>query len=235
MRHSLKLNTNHARLSFAQTYARIYFRRYGLLMAVALTSGITAACGRVNSPAETSAIGDAAVSFAEFMPEYIKDDGADETPVRIPPSVDEAPPAGVPGISPPASPPPPPADPELASTPLAPNPEGVAIKDFERKVIELTNAERQKFGLAILKVSPHLLNNCRQWAGNMASRRSMYHSNMDFGGENIAWNQSSPEEVVTSWMNSPGHRANILRTGFRSIGVSMVSSNGPYWCQQFGW
>lgn len=225
MRHCLTLHPNHARLSFAQTYGlmyfRMYFRMYSLLMVVALTSGLTAACGRVDSPAETSAIGEAAVSFPEFMPEYIKDDGADETPLRIPPPVDEAPPG--------------PVDPELASTPLAPNPEGVAIKDFERKVIELTNAERQKFGLSILKVSPHLLDNCRQWAGNMASRRSMYHSNMDFGGENVAWNQADAKAVVTAWMNSPGHRANILRQGFQSIGVGMVNSNGPYWCQQFGW
>ncbi len=200
-----------------------------LLLMLSATSLVTGACGRMDTVADASSVGEAAVSFPEPGEE------AGEDPVRIPDPVGEA--APVQPINPtpiqPANPAP--QNPETSSTALAPNPQNAAMKDFERRVIELTNAERQKRGLSILTVNAHLLNNCRQWARSMASRRSLIHSNMDFGGENIAWNQSSPEEVVTSWMNSPGHRANILRTGFRSIGVSMVSSNGPYWCQQFGW
>lgn len=196
-----------------------------LLLMLSATSLVTGACGRMDTVAEASSVGEAAVSFPE----------PGDEPVRIPDPVGEAAPVQPANPTPiqPANPAP--QNPETSSTALAPNPQNAAMKDFERRVIELTNAERQKRGLSILTVNAHLLNNCRQWAGNMASRRSLNHSNMDFGGENIAWNQSSPEEVVTSWMNSPGHRANILRSGFRSIGVSMVSSNGPYWCQQFGW
>ncbi len=188
-----------------------------LLLMLFATSFVTGACGRMDTVAEESSVGEAAVSYPE----------PGEEPVRIPDPASEGSPVQ------PTNPAP--QNPDTASTALAPNPQNAAMKDFERRVIELTNAERQKHGLSILTVNAHLLSNCRKWAGSMASRRSLNHSNMDFGGENIAWNQSDAEEVVNSWMNSPGHRANILRSGFRSIGVGMVSSNGPYWCQQFGW
>jgi uncharacterized protein YkwD len=185
-----------------------------------------AACGRDNgSSSKDQYASDAMAGWNNSFDE-------NEDPVRIPDPVDA--PANPP-VDPAAPPATPDVDPATISTALAPNPQGVAMKDFERRVIELTNAERQKRGLGILTVNGHLLDNCRRWAGNMANRRSMYHSNMDFGGENVAWNQSNAEEVVTAWMNSPGHRANILRPGFKSIGVGMARSNGPYWCQQFGW
>lgn len=51
-------------------------------------------------------------------------------------------------------------------------------------------------------------------------------------GENIAQGQRTPEEVVQAWMNSAGHRANILNNGFTHIGVGYVE-NGNYWTQQF--
>lgn len=54
-------------------------------------------------------------------------------------------------------------------------------------------------------------------------------------GENIAWRQRSPEEVMNGWMNSSGHRANILNPNFKNIGVAYyVGSNGrTYWTQLF--
>jgi uncharacterized YkwD family protein len=51
-------------------------------------------------------------------------------------------------------------------------------------------------------------------------------------GENIAMGQRTPEEVVKAWMNSPGHRANILKASFTHIGVGYVA-NGNYWTQMF--
>jgi uncharacterized protein YkwD len=51
-------------------------------------------------------------------------------------------------------------------------------------------------------------------------------------GENIAMGQRTPEEVVTAWMNSPGHRANILNANFTHLGVGYVAS-GNYWTQMF--
>ncbi|MEK9520968.1 CAP domain-containing protein [Streptomyces venezuelae] len=53
-------------------------------------------------------------------------------------------------------------------------------------------------------------------------------------GENIAMGQSSPEQVMESWMNSPGHRANILNCDFKEIGIGIHSQGGPYWTQVFG-
>ena len=54
-------------------------------------------------------------------------------------------------------------------------------------------------------------------------------------GENIAWGQRSPEEVMNGWMNSSGHRANILNSSFKKIGVVYyVGANGrTYWTQLF--
>ena len=53
-------------------------------------------------------------------------------------------------------------------------------------------------------------------------------------GENIAYGYSTPEAVMTGWMNSPGHRANILNADFDSVGIGVVSQNGTlYWTQIF--
>ncbi|MBR1771777.1 MAG: hypothetical protein IJ747_07075 [Lachnospiraceae bacterium] len=53
-------------------------------------------------------------------------------------------------------------------------------------------------------------------------------------GENIAYGQRSPEEVMNGWMNSAGHRANILNANFTTIGVGYVQKNGVnYWSQMF--
>jgi uncharacterized protein YkwD len=53
--------------------------------------------------------------------------------------------------------------------------------------------------------------------------------------ENIAWGQSSPAAVMDAWMNSSGHRANILDCDLRTLGVGVVTgSGGPWWTQLFG-
>ena len=54
-------------------------------------------------------------------------------------------------------------------------------------------------------------------------------------GENIAYGQRSPEEVVEAWMNSEGHRANILNANFNKIGVGYYQNNRgvKYWSQEF--
>ena len=51
-------------------------------------------------------------------------------------------------------------------------------------------------------------------------------------GENIAYGQRTPQAVVNAWMNSSGHRANILNTSYKEIGVGYVAS-GHYWTQMF--
>ena len=79
----------------------------------------------------------------------------------------------------------------------------------------------------------------------MAKESNLYHSNIGnvlklnrfhTAGENIAWNQRSPEQVTNDWMNSPGHRENIMNRNFNYIGfgVAYNERNEPYWCTVFG-
>lgn len=113
--------------------------------------------------------------------------------------------------------------------------EEVELTEVERLVIQFTNEERVKRGLPALKVSPRLQDLSRQKARNMARSQNLSHgvSPRPPGGENIAWNQANAREVVRAWMNSSGHRANILNARYSVIGVGMAQGNGPYWAQMF--
>jgi len=120
--------------------------------------------------------------------------------------------------------PPQPATPEAA-------PE---LHPIEAKVIEKTNAERARFGLHPLKLDHRLLGSARRHAAWMTNSRSMVHTNQPVA-ENIAMGQSSSTEVLNSWMNSSGHRANILNPSYTRIGVAAYTTpeGTIYWCQQF--
>jgi len=103
----------------------------------------------------------------------------------------------------------------------------------EMSVISQTNAQRARHGLAPLAVDSQLMSSASRHAQWMASNRNLSHGHGV--AENIAMGQPSAGEAVRSWMNSSGHRANILGSGYTRIGVAVAySSNGtPYWCQQF--
>ncbi|MFD9119193.1 CAP domain-containing protein [Streptomyces bottropensis] len=119
-------------------------------------------------------------------------------------------------------------------------------------VITLTNAERAGAGLPPLSPDPLLAHAAQAHSADMVARAFYAHTAPDGGepwhraaaagsthrsvGENIACGQRSAAEVVTSWMNSPGHRANILKPGFTHIGVGFVGGGaaGTYWTQLFG-
>lgn len=122
---------------------------------------------------------------------------------------------------------------------------------YEQKVVELVNIERQKAGLQTLKMDSAISNVARTKSKDMAVNNYFAHQSPTYGsagdmlkkfgiswsawGENIAAGQQTPEIVVNAWMNSPGHRANILSSNFNKIGVGYVTnSNGtPYWTQIF--
>ncbi|QHS24390.1 SCP-like extracellular protein [Virgibacillus sp. MSP4-1] len=122
------------------------------------------------------------------------------------------------------------------------------IKEFESRVIELTNQERKNQGLPELKADANLSQVARKKSADMQTKGYFSHTSptygspfdmmRDFGidyqtaGENIAKGQSSPEQVVESWMNSQGHRENILSNKFTHIGVGYIE-NGHYWTQMF--
>ncbi|WP_264739306.1 CAP domain-containing protein [Cytobacillus firmus] len=137
------------------------------------------------------------------------------------------------------------ADRDGGQAPAAQNDE---INNFESKVIELTNAERQKNGLNALKSDNPLSNVAQAKSNDMQQKNYFSHTSptygspfdmmRDFGvnyssaGENIAMGQQTPEQVVQAWMESEGHRKNILNGTFTHIGVG-YTENGSYWTQMF--
>ncbi|MBD3006025.1 CAP domain-containing protein [Streptomyces sp. 5-10] len=120
------------------------------------------------------------------------------------------------------------------------------------EVIALTNAERAAARLAPLAPDPRLTAAAQAHSDDMAARDFYSHTGPEGHqpwdraratgathrgiGENIACGQRSPEEVVRGWMNSPGHRANILKPDFTHIGVGHATGSraGTYWTQVFG-
>lgn len=122
-------------------------------------------------------------------------------------------------------------------------------KTFEEQVAELVNVERGKEGLApltmdkkieaaaavrakeIQKSFSHTRPNGSGFSTALKEAGATYKS----AGENIAWGQKTPEEVVKAWMNSPGHRANIMNKKYSRIGVSHAKNaqGTSYWAQLF--
>jgi uncharacterized YkwD family protein len=122
------------------------------------------------------------------------------------------------------------------------------LSEYEKQVIDLTNQERAKYGLPALKVDPKLSKMARDKARDMHDQHYFDHNSPTYGspfdmmnrygiryhaaGENIAKGQPTPQEVVNDWMNSKGHRENILNRDFHYIGVGYVK-DGNYWVQEF--
>lgn len=122
------------------------------------------------------------------------------------------------------------------------------MSDYELEVVRLVNVRRSSAGLSPLKSDPELSRIARLKSQDMRDNKYFSHTSMTYGspfqmmkdfgiayrtaGENIAMGQRTPSEVVNAWMNSPGHRANILNASFTKIGVGYVS-NGNYWTQMF--
>lgn len=122
-----------------------------------------------------------------------------------------------------------------------------------KRVLDLTNLERSKVGLAPLSFNAKLAAAADKHSRSMAMQDFFDHRQMvervraegyqySLVGENISAGQTTPESVVTGWMNSPGHRANILNPGFRELGVGYYFLENDwgnvnykhYWTQVFG-
>lgn len=120
---------------------------------------------------------------------------------------------------------------------------------YIRQVVELVNAERAREGLSALTLETDMTDAAMVRATEIQSSFSHTRPNgasfatvlkeagvsYNRAGENIAWGQHSPEEVVSAWMNSSGHRANIMNANFTRIGVGYLTnaSGTPYWVQLF--
>jgi uncharacterized YkwD family protein len=134
------------------------------------------------------------------------------------------------------------------TVPTKPTTSTSQLSAYELKVVELTNVERQKAGLNVLQIDTNLSKVARLKSEDMLKNNYFSHTSPTYGspfdmmrangityraaGENIAMGQRTPEEVVKAWMNSPGHRANILNNSFTHIGVGYVGEKN-IWTQQF--
>lgn len=107
------------------------------------------------------------------------------------------------------------------------------VLTVEERLLERVNVERARYGLVALVLDPILKLSARRHCAWMVRTRSMTHG---VGvAENIAMGQHDTDDVVNSWMNSSGHRANILNPSHTKAGmVGYVEADGtPFWCQQF--
>jgi uncharacterized protein YkwD len=124
----------------------------------------------------------------------------------------------------------------------------------EQAIVNATNQVRAQNGLPPLKVSPKLVQAAHIHAGDMARLGDMAHDlpgvaqatlldrakyvgyNFSWLGENIAFNYPDTASVMSAWMSSDGHRANILSSNYTEIGVGIATDvrGQPYYCVDFG-
>lgn len=143
-----------------------------------------------------------------------------------------------------------PTNPVQPANPVEPEAPIQGLSQDEAEVVRLVNIERQKAGLAPLKASSQLSNVARMKSKDMADNNYFSHTSPTYGspfdmmkqfgisyrtaGENIAKGYLSPASVMNGWMNSSGHRANILNGSFGTIGVGAYKvGNTIYWTQMF--
>ena len=127
-----------------------------------------------------------------------------------------------------------------------------AMATAEAQILSLVNVQRAANGCAALTYSGPLTVLAQNFSAEMATRDFFDHTDPDgktpwdraaalgitnLGGENIAMGQQTPTDVMTAWMNSAGHRANILNCSYHSLGVGVhyASTGGPWWTQDFGY
>ena len=137
--------------------------------------------------------------------------------------------------------------PDVPDAPEVPDASGAALR-YERAVVERINAERAKYGLSALTLRSDLCGYARIKSEDMRANGYFSHTSPTYGspfsmmqsfgvtytaaGENIAMGYASPEAVVRAWMDSEGHRANILSASYTQTGVGYVA-DGNYWTQWF--
>lgn len=140
-----------------------------------------------------------------------------------------------------------------ADNPAGTNEDATTEEDLsadEEALIQLTNAERKKLNLPELSVDLALMKLARSHSAEMAKLNQIGHEaggksfstrmsdakyKSFLAGENIARGQNSPQQAVSDWMNSAGHKENIIRKEFTHIGVGIASSETGkrYWTQVF--
>ncbi len=125
------------------------------------------------------------------------------------------------------------------------------LKAAEDEVVRLTNVARRAEGCEPLRIDERLRRAARLHSADMAARDYFSHDSLDGrspwdrieaagydypAAENIARGQTTPRQVVQAWLDSPGHRANIVNCDLEAIGVGLKQGvDGPWWTQDFGY
>lgn len=154
---------------------------------------------------------------------------------------------------PPAAPTTAPAPPATATSAPAPTTPPASDSSYRDRLLTLVNEARARESLNPVRANDALNRAAQSYAETMRDTNCFSHTcqpepnfvrraeaagyqpwrNL---GENIAYGYPTADAVFNGWMNSPGHRANILNGAFRDMGAGMASggTNGPYWAQEFG-
>ncbi|MEV6194300.1 CAP domain-containing protein [Streptomyces sp. NPDC051920] len=136
--------------------------------------------------------------------------------------------------------------------PVAKSPVNVSAETAaEAEVLKLVNDERAKVGCSPVAANSALTDLASAFSEDMAARAFFDHTDpsglspwdraakagiTSLGGENIARGQADAAAVMEAWMNSPGHKANILNCDFKTLGVGVhFAEGGPWWTQDFGY
>jgi uncharacterized protein YkwD len=186
-------------------------------------------------------------------------DAPSNAPVTTPPAsrpAAPAPPPATPSAQPTTAP-----SSSASATTTAPSPSATpsasasqpatADTSPEGQVLTLVNVERAKIGCSPLVMDQPLAKLAEDFTKDMAQRNFFDHTDpdgddpweraklagiTDLGGENIARGQADVQAVMAAWMNSPGHRANILNCDYTTLGVGIhFGPGGPWWTQDFGY
>lgn len=145
--------------------------------------------------------------------------------------------------------------PRTVTTTSAPKAATTSVRNaasYEQQVLTLTNAQRAAAGCPALVMNSTLSGVARSHSQDMAAKGYFDHNSLDGTtpaqrltaagytyrqmAENIAAGQSTPADVMTSWMGSAGHKANILNCSLKELGVGFATGGpyGTYWTQDFG-
>jgi uncharacterized YkwD family protein len=141
--------------------------------------------------------------------------------------------------------------PETTTPAPTPAPTTGEFSAYQQEVLNIVNKERTSRGLSALKLSTEVSKVATIKSQDMIDKGYFDHNSPTYGspfdmmkkfgityrsaGENIAMGQRTPQEVMTAWMNSEGHRKNILNSSFTEIGIGIAKDkNGRmYWTQMF--
>lgn len=206
-----------------------------LLLQILLQCGSSGSCGAAANGNQLSGL------LCRLLPQYC---GSSQAGDAEAPNKPETPPQPETPAKPET-----PSQPETPTKPSTPSENaGSTASAYEREVIRLVNVERAKYGVAALQEDALLTRTARMKSQDMRDKGYFDHNSPTYGtpfqlmksqgvtyrtaGENIAMGYRTPEAVVNAWMNSPGHRANILNASYTKLGVGYVAS-GNYWTQHF--